>query len=190
MTSGRGSHTEARLVFLVGFMGAGKSSVGRELGRRLGWRFEDLDECIQSREGRSIEEIFRQSGEAEFRRIEHLTLRDLHQSMSLSQGIVALGGGTFAQPQNLELLSTNQAITIFLDADVEELLRRCKADEAHRPLFRDESSFRRLYESRRASYLRAALCIETGGKDVETVVDEIQRGLRFQLRLDSGGEQK
>ncbi len=193
MTSAPGSHTEARseparLVFLVGFMGAGKSSVGRALGRRLGWRFEDLDEWIQSREGRSIDQIFRDSGEAEFRRIEHLTLQDLH--LSLSHGIVALGGGTFAQAQNLELLSANQAITIFLDADVEELLRRCQADEAHRPLFRDESSFRRLYESRRASYLRAALCIETGGKDVETVVEEIERRLKFEVRFDRGGVEK
>ena len=62
-------------VFLVGFMGAGKSSVGRALGQRLNWIFEDLDDRIQAREGRTVAEIFRDSGESEFRRAEHAALR-------------------------------------------------------------------------------------------------------------------
>jgi shikimate kinase len=88
---------------------------------------------------------------------------------------VALGGGTFAQAENLELLKN--ARTVFLDAEVDELLRRCRADGTNRPLLRDEIEFRRLYESRRDSYLGAALCIETNGKDVETVVAEIAKWL-------------
>src|SRR5271169_5659788 len=66
-----------KAVVLVGFMGAGKSSVGAALSRRLGWPFEDLDERIQAREQPSIEEIFRLSGEAVFRRLEHEALRSL-----------------------------------------------------------------------------------------------------------------
>jgi len=66
-----------RAVILVGFMGAGKTSVGRALGGRLGWRFQDLDERVQAREGRSVADIFRESGETEFRRAEHAALREL-----------------------------------------------------------------------------------------------------------------
>jgi shikimate kinase len=185
MTSGRGSHAKVRsgpvrVAYLVGFMGAGKSSVGRALSRRLGWRFEDLDAYLESREGRSVEQIFRESGEAEFRRVEHAALEDLQRTLGATRAIVALGGGTFAQAENAGLLSESQTITIFLDANVAELLRRCQADNVSRPLLRDEAHFRQLYESRRASYLGAALCIETGGKDVETVVAEIQRCLQLE----------
>src|SRR5205807_857859 len=70
-----------RAIFLVGFMGAGKTSVGRALSRKLGWRFEDLDDRIHAREGRTIPEIFQQSGEAEFRRSELAALRDLLADM-------------------------------------------------------------------------------------------------------------
>ena len=175
MTPGRDAHGGVRpqAIFLVGFMGAGKSSVGRALSRRLDWPFHDLDERIQGRVGRSIDEIFRESGEGEFRRAEHAELRALLTDLGSSGAVVALGGGTFAQKENLELLK--QARTIFLDADVEELRRRCEADEVDRPLLRDGDHFRRLYESRKASYLGASLHIETGGKDVETVVAEIER---------------
>src|SRR5579862_7206074 len=92
-----------RAVVLVGFMGAGKSSVGAALSRRLGWPFEDLDERIQAREQRSIEQIFRESGEAEFRRLEHQALRSLVGELD-SAKVVALGGGAFAQAINASLL--------------------------------------------------------------------------------------
>src|SRR3989442_2997295 len=80
-----------RAVFLVGFMGAGKNSVGRALSRRLGWPFEDLDERIQAREGRTIEQIFRQSGEAEFRGAENAPLPALPSDLGASPPAVALG---------------------------------------------------------------------------------------------------
>jgi shikimate kinase len=185
MTSGSDAHVAvrpldlARVVFLVGFMGAGKSSVGRALSRRRGWAFHDLDESIAAREGRPIEQIFLTSGEAGFRRAEHLALRELLPSLGSSAAVVALGGGTFAQPENLELITKSQARTVFLHAEVEELLRRCQADGTIRPLLRDATQFRRLYESRRNSYLGASLHIETGGKDVDTVVAEIERRLGF-----------
>ena len=172
------AHGEVRrqAIFLVGFMGAGKSSVGRALGQRLGWPFHDLDERIRQRLGRSIEEIFRESGEPEFRRAEHAELRALMGELGSSLAIVALGGGAFAQSDNLQLLE--RARTVFLDADVDELRRRCEADGVSRPLLREVEQFRTLYESRRASYLGASLHIETSGKDVETVVAEIARWVR------------
>ncbi len=167
-----------RAVFLVGFMGAGKSSVGRALSRRLGWPFEDLDERIQVREGRPIEQIFRQSGEAEFRRAEHAALRELLSDLGSPPRVVALGGGTFVQTSNVELLLAETGVqAIFLDAPVEELFRRCQQEQLERPLRRDVDEFRQLYESRRPSYMKAALRIETGGKDVEEVATEVASSL-------------
>ena len=86
-------------------MGAGKSSVGRALGERLNWVFEDLDDRIEAREGRTVAEIFRDSGESEFRRAEHAALEHvLHELRGGVARIVALGGGAFAQKENAALL--------------------------------------------------------------------------------------
>ena len=169
-----------RAVFLVGFMGAGKNSVGRALSRRLGWPFEDLDERIQAREGRTIEQIFRQSGEAEFRGAEHAALRELLSDLGSAPRVVALGGGDFVQANNAALLEETGVLTIFLDAPVEELFQRCQQEQLERPLRRDLQQFRQLYETRRPYYMTAALRIETGGKDVEAVAAEVigRLGLR------------
>jgi shikimate kinase len=163
-----------RSVFLVGFMGAGKSSVGRALSRQLGWPFEDLDERIQAREGLSIERIFRHSGEAEFRRAEHAALRELLSELGNSPRIVALGGGAFVQEHNVALLEERRATVIFLDAPVEELFRRCQNEELERPLRgNDLEAFRQLYEARRPHYATARLRIETAGKDIDNIAAEI-----------------
>lgn len=168
----------ARAVILVGFMGAGKSSVGLALSRHLGWPFEDLDDRIQAREQRSIEEIFRQSGEAAFRQLEHAALRSLVEEMRSSAKVVALGGGAFAQANNAALLEEAGFSTIFLDAPAEELFRRCRQQPVERPLRGDLEEFRRLYEIRRPYYLKAQFHIETAGKDVEQVVTEAVTRLR------------
>lgn len=166
-----------RAVVLVGFMGAGKSSVGTALGRRLGWPFEDLDERIQAGERRSIEEIFRQSGEAAFRRLEHVALASLIAELGASPRVVAVGGGAFAQANNARLLEGAGLSTIFLDAPVEELFRRCRRQQVDRPLRGDLAEFRRLYEMRRPCYLKARSYIDTAGKDVERVAAEVIESL-------------
>ena len=160
-------------MVLVGFMGAGKSSVGAALSRRLGWPFEDLDERIQAREQRSIEEIFRQSGEAAFRQLEHAALGSLVAELGASPRVVAVGGGAFAQADNASLLEGAGLLSIFLDASVEELFRRCRQQQVDRPLRGDLNEFRRLYESRRPCYLKAGLRIDTAGKDVDRVAAEV-----------------
>ena len=167
----------ARTVFLVGFMGAGKSSVGLALSRTLGWPFEDLDERIEAREHRSIEQIFQQSGEPAFRRIEHAALRSLILELGASPRVVAVGGGVFAQANNAALLEKAGFPVVFLDAPVEELFRRCQEQQLKRPLRRDLEEFRRLYEARRPYYLKAAVRIETGGKDVAKVAAEAIKSL-------------
>jgi len=172
-----------RTVFLVGFMGAGKSSVGLALSRKLGWAFEDLDERIESQEQRSIEQIFEQSGEAGFRQIEHAALRSLVLSLGSSGKIVAVGGGAFVQPNNAALLQDLGLLTIFLDAPVEELFRRCQEQRLPRPLRRDLQEFRRLYNDRRALYLKARDRIETSGKSVEQIAGEVIEKLRLQASV-------
>jgi shikimate kinase len=169
------SDSGVRTIFLVGFMGAGKTSVGLALSRKLGWPFEDLDERIEAREGRSIDQIFEQSGEAEFRKMEHSALRSLIQELDASPKVLAVGGGAFAQASNAALLAGFPVV--FLDAPVEELFRRCQEQELKRPLRRELAEFQRLYQARRPCYLKAAVCIETGGKDVEEVADETIKSL-------------
>jgi shikimate kinase len=163
-------------------MGAGKSSVGRALGSRLNWLFEDLDACIEQRERRSVAEIFRDSGEAEFRRAEQAALRQvLEQSRGGVARIVALGGGAFVQPENAILLGEAGVPVVFLDAPVEELWRRCceqaEAAGAERPLLRSFEQFADLYRTRRVGYAKAACAIDTDGREVEAIAAEIAKKL-------------
>jgi shikimate kinase len=167
-----------RTVFLVGFMGAGKTSVGAALGRKLGWPFEDLDDRIEAQERRSIEDIFQKSGELAFREKEHAALRSLIRELGTSPRVVAVGGGAFAQANNAALLDEAGFPVIFLDAPAEELFRRCQEQKLSRPLRSNLEEFRRLYEARRPCYLKAAVRIETSGKDVEKVAAEAIESLR------------
>src|SRR5437899_10064567 len=178
-----GSHREVELsaaervpvrtVFLVGFMGAGKSSVGRALSQRLGWGFEDLDDRVQAREGRSIGQIFRESGEAEFRHAEADALRELIGELESSPRVVGLGGGAFVQAENAALLAQTQAPIVFLDAPVDELFRRCQQEQVERPLRQDRERFHQLYETRRPRYMTGTLRVDTAGKSVDEVAAEI-----------------
>ena len=165
--------TQTRIVFLVGFMGAGKTSVGRILSRTLGWPFEDLDDRIEAHQGRSIEEIFRDSGETGFRRAETAALRELLGELDSLPRIVALGGGAFVQSENAALLEAAGVPVVFLDGPADELFRRCEQEGRERPLRRNSGQFRELYEQRRPSYLKAAWRIDTGGKDLDTVASEV-----------------
>lgn len=174
-----------RAVFLVGFMAAGKSSVGQELARRLGWDFVDLDARIESREGRTVPEIFRDGGEHAFRLVEASALRDLTLSLE-RDSVIALGGGTFAQLMNQELVKPWPSV--FLDAPVEELWQRSLEDATKRPLRKDSlAEFARLHESRLAFYRQATVTVVTSGKDPATLCIEIERKLQFQGESESAG---
>ena len=175
-----------RAIVLVGFMGAGKTSVGRELGGRLGWPFVDLDDRVEAREKRTIVEIFRLSGEGEFRRAEHDALAELLKELESGPRVIAVGGGAFAQPENTSLLDARVATTVFLDASADELWKRCGDDPTERPLRRDEKVFRQLFESRRPRYLRAQFHVNTTGKEVSEIAREIAHSLG--LKLPAGEE--
>jgi shikimate kinase len=178
-------------VFLVGFMGAGKSSVGRALGRQLNWIFEDLDDRIAAREGRSVAEIFRGSGESEFRRAEHAALQQvLEELRGGGARIVALGGGTFAQEQNHMAIQASGIPTVFLDAPLPELWQRCAQQPgANRPLMTSQNKFRETHQARLPYYRKASRQIDTMGKQVDAIANEIADALKLKkiaLRTEQG----
>jgi shikimate kinase len=176
--SARGQASLPRLVFLVGFMGAGKSAVGKSLAAKLGWQFEDLDERIVARERSSIEQIFRELGEPGFRRAEHAALHALLAEAGSAPCVVALGGGAFVQSENAALLAQIGAPAVFLDAPVDVLFRRCQQEkQLERPLRRSQEEFGKLYDARRPHYLKAALRIETSHQDIEAVAQAVARAL-------------
>ena len=162
-----------RLVCLTGFMGSGKSTAGRLLAGQLGWMHVDLDRRITEATGSTIPDIFARAGEAEFRRIESEQLARIVAEAGETQKprVVSLGGGTIAQPQNLALLREHGATLIWLRCPVEELLKRC-AQITDRPLFRDEASFRRLYEERLPTYELADYRVESN-VEPSRVVEQI-----------------
>ena len=176
-------------------MGAGKSSVGRALAEELGWTFEDLDQRIERREQRKVPEIFRKSGESEFRRAEHAALRELLRELTAgAEKVVALGGGAFAQKRNARLVEVGGVPSVFLDADVEELWRRCKQQaeqqRMERPLLGSLKNFRELYETRKPHYLKASFRLETGGKTVERIAAEVVQALRLDRRRRRRGQEQ
>jgi shikimate kinase len=166
----------------VGFMGTGKTSVGRLLAAELGWRFVDLDNDIEERAGLTVAEIFREHGERGFREREHKALRELLSGINdETPTVVALGGGAFVQADNIELLSAAETPSVFLDTPVEELWRRCSAPgEPERPLRTDPAEFNALHARRRRGYLGAKLRVETAGKTVERIAQEVIENLGLQ----------
>jgi len=164
----------SRLIYLVGFMGAGKSSVGVRLAEALRWPFIDLDTAIEAGQALSIRQIFEQAGEPFFRAIERAALTEVIKS---EPAVIALGGGTFAQPPNMELIQARGGATVWLDCSVKELWRRCEGI-TNRPLFRDGASFEQLFQQRLPFYERADHRVSTEGRSAEQVVEDV---LRLQL---------
>lgn len=160
-------------------MGSGKTTVGAELARRLGYEFFDLDRVIEARAERSVEQIFAHEDESAFRAAEYDALLGLIAAAA-SHRVVALGGGAFLQPAIANLLSERQIPTFFLDASPEELYQRCvdSLDAAPRPLLKDLPSFRKLYAARLPFYEKADRRVETGARAVTEVVAAIQYLLR------------
>jgi shikimate kinase len=158
--SSSGHSPRRRLICLAGFMGCGKTTVGRLLAAQLAWRFVDLDERIEQSAGASISDIFERQGEPAFRGIEREQLAHALGEVSELDAptVLALGGGSFAQAENVALVrefaAGPGAVTIWLDCPVEELLARC-ATMTNRPLFRNEIGFRELYATRLPFYQQA-----------------------------------
>jgi shikimate kinase len=170
------SAMEVRAVFLVGFMASGKSTVGQELARRLGWDFVDLDARIESRERQTVPQIFRERGEAGFRLAESTALTELLAGSLEHRTVVALGGGAFVQQTNRDLL--RQWPSVFLEAPVSELWQRSLSDGVERPLRGDPDQFAKLYAERLPFYRQATITIVTSGRDPVSLCAEIERTLQ------------
>ncbi len=159
-------------IYLLGFMGCGKSTAGDKLAEKLGWRFYELDAQIEKAAGMTISEVFERQGEPAFREMETAALRKLAQSVKTGRPqVVALGGGAFTIQENYELVSSS-GVTIWLDTPFEVLEPRV-AQETHRPLARDPQRLKHLYDSRREDYARADYHIVTGGDPPDAVVARI-----------------
>jgi shikimate kinase len=162
-------------VILVGFMGAGKSVCGRLLARRLGRCFVETDDMIVAGEGRSIPEIFRESGEARFRQLEADTI----ESLKLKSGdVIATGGGMPCRDGRMELLRELGTV-VWLDGDVRELHERA-GRIGNRPMLESRSmaEVEELYRSRQPYYRRAHITIDTTGIGADQVVARILAALR------------
>ena len=155
-------------LFLVGFMGAGKTTVGRALARELKYAFFDLDELIAIATGKSVQEIFAELGEAEFRRHES---NAIHCCRDMVCTVIALGGGAYVSEQNRDSL---RAIgkTVWLDCPLEVCLKRIGGDKS-RPLLGDEDEMRALLAQRRAAYAQADYSVRVGKLSPEELVHEI-----------------
>jgi len=162
-------------IFLIGFMGAGKSSVGKKLAKRLQMEFCDLDEAIEKGLGVTISEIFSRQGEDLFRDTESGMLRSLAQK---SGQVIATGGGVVLREDNWEAMR-KEGITIYLRAPVEVLWSRIKEDTS-RPLLQVEDPLkgaRELLSKRISLYEKADLIVDTENVSPEDVAEEIIKKL-------------
>jgi len=171
--------SDARSVILVGFMGAGKSTVGRLLARRLGLCFVETDAMITAREGKSIPEIFAEGGEAHFRLLEAEVLDLLAEKRG---HVIATGGGFPCHPGVMERLKALGTV-VWLAADFDALYERANR-VGGRPMLaeRTREEMAALYEARQAHYHRAHLSIDSTQLSVDAVVNHILRHLRDRER--------
>jgi shikimate kinase len=165
-------------LYVVGFMGAGKTTVGRHLAHRLGWNFFDTDAEIERGENCTIREIFSARGEEEFRRLESEVIAQHVRWIEHGRpAVLALGGGAFTLEANRRLLQNN-GIAIWLDCPFEVIQRRVVhnvAATAPRPLAHDPERFAALFEERRDAYRLADVHIPVESDDPEVTVAAILR---------------
>jgi shikimate kinase len=165
-----------RRLVLTGFMGAGKSTVGRLLAARLGWEFLDLDQHLENRAGATIAELFSRHGEAYFRRLESTALAS---ALGRSKVVLALGGGTPEDLTNRLLIEqTPGTATVFLDAPFATLFDRCVLQEISRPVLADPAAAQVRFERRRPLYTRLShLTVETTNLSSDQTIEAILSGL-------------
>ncbi|MGE5245416.1 MAG: shikimate kinase [Betaproteobacteria bacterium] len=159
---------KAEKVYLVGFMGAGKSTVARALAKRLDWEAVDIDEAIEQRERMSVAEIFARHGEPYFRALERSVLLE---QLGRPHLVVATGGGTFVDPQNRAAINRD-GVSVWLDVPLDRAIARVPAD-GRRPLASSRAAFEQLFESRRAAYQLAHVRLDAGGASVDALVEQL-----------------
>ena len=182
---------DSRNIVLVGFMGTGKSTVGKILARRLGRTWVDVDQRIEEAEKRKIADIFEKDGESAFRRMEKEMVSQVAGGANL---VITTGGGVVLDAENMKALKAN-GVLVALAATVETVHQRVK-DSRHRPLLNlpagqagtqdMQSEIQRLLEARKPHYDRADLKCATDGKTAQQVADEILRTLAHDGEFEFG----
>lgn len=175
------------ILFMVGYMGSGKTTIGRKLAKALNFEFIDLDSLIELRTGRSISTLFRESGEEEFRKQEQHALKSL---AGKSKIVVATGGGCAAYADNMDWMNAN-GITIFLRCHPGTLFHRIAPTKARRPMIaqlEDVDLMEFITESlknRLPYYLKSHITV-TGEQKNEDIVTQLRAILLLQLTSSSG----
>jgi len=163
----------AERVYLVGFMGAGKSTVGRALAAQLGWSFVDLDTEIERSQKMSVRDIFSKYGEVHFRKIEREQLKDLSRRPRV---VIALGGGATVDPENRFIIDST-GTSVWLNVPFDIVARRVAMDGT-RPLFKDVEHAERLYESRLPIYRLARIHVLADNRPPAEIAGEVAMRLQ------------
>jgi len=172
------------LIFLTGFMGSGKSTVGPILANVLGYEYIDIDALIEKKANKKIVDIFRTEGEQAFRAMERNVLREL---VHFDNCVISLGGGTIANEENCKLV-INNGILVYLKLSPDEIIKRVQ-DKDDRPMLKDEygnplpppklrERINQLLDFREQYYSRADIIVPTENVQVGKTVDEIVKRLR------------
>ena|SRR5437773_4331135 len=165
-----------RRIVIVGFMGCGKTTIGAALAQQLANKFVDLDSYITEREHRSPAEIIRADGEAAFREIETLALRDVLADSR--PAVIALGGGTWTVPANRTLVALHDCLSLWLDAPFELCWKRIAAGDTVRPMAPDWTTAAARFQDRSSDYASADRRVPVKESDsAETIVEEVLRQL-------------
>ena len=159
---------KAEKIYLVGFMGAGKTTLARALAKRLDWRAVDIDELIEARERQTVAEIFARRGESYFRAVEQAVLM---AQIATRHAVVATGGGTFVDPMNRAAIKAD-GVSVWLDLPMERAIERVPAD-GRRPLAASRPDFERLFHARRIAYGEADMTIDAGHASVDELVERM-----------------
>lgn len=161
-------------IILIGFMGTGKSSIGKRLAKLIDWEFIDTDWEIEETTGLSVLEMFRKHGEVRFRSEEALVVRRLEEK---AHCVIATGGGTILNPENWEIIK-NMGLVICLYASLDTILERV-SNRNDRPLLkRSREEIEELWSSRQAFYNQAQIIIDTTDQDIDGVLEDVIKKIK------------
>lgn len=163
-------------IVLVGFMATGKTSVACELAKELKTKFIEIDELIEKREGKTIDEIFKEKGEAYFREVEKKITEEVANKLYVPYATISTGGGIVTNEENIKNLKKN-GILICLEAEPEVIFDRAKK-ETHRPLLKVKKPLERIKEllkKRKPLYSKANYTINTSNLTISEVVNKIKK---------------
>ncbi|MEX2414905.1 MAG: shikimate kinase [Paenibacillaceae bacterium] len=159
-----------RNIVLVGFMGTGKTTIGRMLAKQMNWSFVDTDATIEQEQGAAVSQLFETQGESQFRRIETETLKRV---LTASQQVIATGGGAVLAQENCNAM-LQDGFVVALTADYTTIIRRVSDDQA-RPLLNGDLRERvtTLLEQRKTAYDFADLKLDTSKRSIEQIIESI-----------------